>query len=123
MNNKFCGVCGDIVPINERCSCRPKVKSESSKNHPSATKRFQKKRRNEIMPRDGYCCQRCKIKFNKITLDDLQCHHIKSWRDYPELAYDENNLIIVCQSCNLKLGNSNVLDFKWQPPKQEPITL
>ncbi|MED3578326.1 HNH endonuclease signature motif containing protein [Bacillus thuringiensis] len=125
MNNKFCGVCGDIVPINERCPCRPKVKSEASRNHPSATKRFQRLRE-RILKRDNYTCQRCAIKFgkqDKLIHEDPQCHHIKSWRDYPELAYDENNLIIVCQSCNLKLGNSNVLDFKWQPPKQEPIIL
>lgn len=125
MNNKFCGICGDIVPINERCPCRPKVKSESSRNHPSATKRFQKLRK-RILKRDNYTCQRCVIKFgkhDKLIHENPQCHHIKSWRDYPELAYDENNLITVCRDCNLKLGNNNVLDFKWQPPKQEPIIL
>ncbi|HHQ2477321.1 TPA: HNH endonuclease [Bacillus cereus] len=124
MNNKFCGVCGNIVPINERCSCRPKVKSESSKNHPSATIRFQKLRK-RILKRDNYTCQRC-IKFGRhdeSIHENLQCHHIKSWRDFPELAYDENNLIIVCRDCNLKLGNSNVLDFEWQPPNQEQIIL
>ncbi|PGC57705.1 HNH endonuclease [Bacillus wiedmannii] len=123
MNNTFCNVCGNIVPIGERCSCSPKIKSESSKNHPSATKRFQKLRK-RILNRDNYTCQRC-IKFDRhdeSIHEDLQCHHIKSWRDYPELAYDENNLIIVCQSCNLKLGNSNVLDFEWQP-KRKPIIL
>jgi len=125
MNNTFCGVCGNIVPIGERCSCSPKVKSESSKKHVSSQTRFQKLRK-RMLKRDNYTCQRCVIKFGKrdhSIHEDLQCHHIKSWRDYPELAYDENNLIIVCRDCNLALGNSNVLDFEWQPPNQEPIIL
>jgi 5-methylcytosine-specific restriction endonuclease McrA len=51
-----------------------------------------------------------------MAFDNLQAHHIKSWRDYPELAYDEDNLITVCKSCNLELGNKNKLDFEWQIP-------
>ncbi|WP_460223561.1 HNH endonuclease [Bacillus cereus] len=101
------------------------MKSESSKKHVSSQTRFQKLRK-RMLKRDNYTCQRCVIKLGKrdhLIHEDLQCHHIKSWRDYPELAYDENNLIIVCRDCNLKLGNSNVLDFEWQPPNQEPIIL
>jgi 5-methylcytosine-specific restriction endonuclease McrA len=52
-----------------------------------------------------------------MTFDNLQAHHIKSWRDFPELAYDEANLITVCRNCNLDLGNDNKLDFEWQIPE------
>jgi len=51
-----------------------------------------------------------------MNFDDLQAHHIKSWRDFPGLAYDELNLITVCRHCNLDLGNTNVLDFSWEIP-------
>ncbi|MED4267344.1 HNH endonuclease signature motif containing protein [Priestia megaterium] len=68
--------------------------------------------RPRILKRDNGICLRCWIKFNRrLTTDNLELHHIKSWRDYPELAYEESNLIIVCKSCNLELGNSNKLDF------------
>ncbi|WP_338705247.1 HNH endonuclease [Priestia aryabhattai] len=51
--------------------------------------------------------------------DNLQAHHIKSCRDYPELAYDESNLLTVCRDCNLELGTSNKLDFTYEVPKLE----
>lgn len=123
--NKFCRYCGKSVPMDDNeHKCRPVRKSQASKSHVSSHTRFQKLRK-RILNRDNYTCQRCAIKFgkrNKSINEDLQCHHIKSLRDFPHLAYDENNLIIVCQRCNFDLGNSNVLDFEWQP-KNEPISL
>ncbi|MGR2742288.1 HNH endonuclease [Bacillus sp. N6] len=117
MNNKLCGVCGDIVPINEQCLCNKPNKSEASKKHISGTRRFQKLRK-YILNRDNYTCQRCVIKFGRTdeTIHQkLQVHHIKSWRDFPELAFEESNLVTCCKSCNLELGNKNKLDFPLQP--------
>ncbi|WP_423479056.1 HNH endonuclease [Priestia megaterium] len=61
--------------------------------------------------------------YGQLVMEKLECHHIKSWRDYPALAYDEANLITVYRRCNLDLGNSNKLDFTWSAPELEVSTL
>lgn len=108
--NKICSNCGKLVESDH--NCRKRIKTDAQKKHPSGTWRFTPLRK-EVRLRDG-CCQRCRILFGLMNFDDLQVHHIKSWRDYPELAYEMNNLILVCRQCNLDLGNSNKLDFLWK---------
>jgi 5-methylcytosine-specific restriction endonuclease McrA len=112
--NTFCS-CGQLLTKGQVCACKA-VKTDSQRNHVSRTTKFQKIRK-AVIKRDGAHCQRCRIKFNWMTFDNLQAHHIKSWRDFPELAYDEANLITVCRNCNLDLGNDNKLDFEWQIPE------
>lgn len=58
-------------------------------------------------------CQRCLNKFNLITTQELEVHHIKSRLNYPELAWDDDNLICICATCNKSLGTKDKLDFKW----------
>lgn len=67
--------------------------------------------RKMVIKRDGGICQRCWHKFDRINTSQLEVHHIKSRRDYPELIFDYNNLITVCRDCNYDLGTSNKLDF------------
>lgn len=110
--NRICNTCGQLVKAGDKCSCKRR-KTDSQKKHPSGTWDFDPYRQ-EVRLRDKGHCQRCRIKFGLMTFDSLECHHIKSWRDYPELAYELNNLILVCRWCNLDLGNSNELDFKWE---------
>nr|WP_044505061.1 HNH endonuclease signature motif containing protein [Kurthia massiliensis] len=71
-----------------------------------------KRKRKVILKRDKYICQRCLYKFNLINYQNLQVHHIKSRKDYPELRLNDENLITVCKTCNLELGTSNKLDFE-----------
>lgn len=59
-------------------------------------------KREDILKRDNYECQRCK-KLGKLTIDQdviLEIHHIKHLEDYPELALEDSNLITVCKSCH-----------------------
>ncbi|MDG4850525.1 HNH endonuclease [Peribacillus frigoritolerans] len=107
-----------------KCSCKIKTKRNPENRHPSETTRFRKLRK-QILSRDGFQCQRC-IKFNRhdhTTMENLEVHHIKSFRDFPELAYEPSNLITVCRYCNLDLGNSNKLDFDWEPNEEELLSL
>lgn len=83
---------------------------------PLMTKRWAKFRLH-IISRDNGMCQRCFIKYGIINGDILQVHHIKSRAHYPELIYDEDNVITTCQTCNLQLGTSDKLDFEWEKPE------
>ncbi|MFU7590097.1 HNH endonuclease [Priestia sp. RMT2NF4] len=111
--NTICNRCGNLVTGSAtNCPCKKTYRRGGDKTHPSSTRRFQKLRKSIII-RDEYHCQRCKAVYGQLIMGDLECHHIKSFRDYPELAYDEANLITVCRRCNLDLGNSNKLNFNW----------
>lgn len=63
----------------------------------------------EILERDNYECQECK-KEGKISIKQhgkkLDIHHIKELEQYPEFAYDKNNLETVC------VHHHNILDNK-----------
>jgi 5-methylcytosine-specific restriction endonuclease McrA len=52
------------------------------------------------LARDKYLCQECR-RYGRTTPAQT-AHHIKHVEDYPELAFDENNLKSVCWSCHNK---------------------
>lgn len=56
--------------------------------------------RNEVYKRDHYTCQHCK---SKCTAKMIVAHHIKFFKDYPELRYEVSNGITLCRSCHKKL--------------------
>lgn len=56
-----------------------------------------KHKRQEILARDRYECQECKRNGKVTTINDsiLEIDHIKPLEDYPELAYDNDNLQVL----------------------------
>ena len=56
-----------------------------------------KKWRLAVYKRDGYKCCFCGSKIR------LNAHHIKSWKNYPELRYNLDNGITLCEKCHIKL--------------------
>ena len=101
-----CLVCKKILSIRGVKYCRKHFgQFQSGKNHPNWVNGNYKKSdrpygdsashyfRIEVYKRDNY---RCKIN-NKDCKGQLEAHHILSWRDYPELRYDINNGITLCQ--------------------------
>jgi hypothetical protein len=71
--------------------------------HPSYKGFLESKRTNKsklrtwasiIKKRDDNCCKKCK------STDNLQAHHIKSYKDFPELRFDINNGILLCGQCH-----------------------
>lgn len=48
-----------------------------------------------IYERDNYCCQKCKQRGYR-----LNAHHIFNWKDNPDLRYDQNNGITMCERCH-----------------------
>ncbi len=59
-----------------------------------------KKFRILVFLRDSFTCQVC----NKIG-GYLEAHHIKSWKNYPELRFNISNGITLCRECH-KLTNN-----------------
>lgn len=53
-----------------------------------------------VYMRDGYLCQICGIKGNK-----LNANHIKKFSDYPDLRFDINNGITLCVNCHKNITN------------------
>lgn len=109
--------CGKIIPEGTTCDCKKKQRNKymkeyqrQHKDNPLKTKRWSKLRL-KVLKRDKYLCQRCLHKYNLANSKELQAHHIKSRRDYPELVFVEENIITMCKTCNLQLGTSNKLDF------------
>lgn len=47
--------------------------------------------------RDKYTCAACGQK----TGGHLESHHVSPWTDYPELRYEESNIVTLCKSCHM----------------------
>lgn len=71
-----------------------------------------------IIDRDNKMCQRCYLKYGIINGEELQVHHIKPRIHFPELMFDEENVITLCKTCNVQLG-LNGIDFTWEAPSME----
>lgn len=68
-----------------------------------------KKWRDVIFKRDNYTCQDCKNANGNGNKVYLEAHHIKSWKDYPELRYIHSNGITLCRDCHKRITfNSEV---------------
>lgn len=60
-----------------------------------------KKKRAVILRRDKYLCQECK-KYGRKR-EAVTVHHIKHVDEYPELAYNDDNLVSLCNACHNKM--------------------
>lgn len=60
-----------------------------------------KRKRQKILRRDRYKCKECQ-RYGRIR-EAVEVHHIKHLEDYPELAYDDSNLVSLCRDCHRKM--------------------
>ena len=51
--------------------------------------------RNAVFERDNYTCQKCKVRGCR-----LQAHHIKPYKEFPDLRYVLNNGETLCLECH-----------------------
>jgi len=58
--------------------------------------------REAVFERDNYACQRCKISGSRCY---LTAHHVKSWKNYPELRYEIDNGLTLCEECHKLTDN------------------
>lgn len=57
-----------------------------------------KKKRARILRRDGYMCQRCRRYGRHVEAREV--HHIKPVDEFPELAWNDDNLVSLCHACH-----------------------
>lgn len=58
--------------------------------------------RNKIFDKYDYTCQCCGMKRIKNSQQEINAHHIKNLSDNIDLAFDENNGIVLCEICHNK---------------------
>ena len=51
--------------------------------------------RDAVLDKHNSTCQKC-----KATKCVLHCHHIKKAKDHPDLKYDVDNGIVLCEHCH-----------------------
>lgn len=56
--------------------------------------------RMSVFTRDSFTCQECGVKHTYLT-----AHHIKSFAYYPQLRFELDNGITLCQDCHKKTDN------------------
>lgn len=59
-----------------------------------------KHKRAQILRWDGYLCQECR-EYGRMT-QATTVHHIQHVEDHPELAYNDDNLVSLCEKCHNK---------------------
>lgn len=59
-----------------------------------------KRKRQQILKRDGYMCQHCK-RYGK-AVPATTVHHIQHVDEHPEMAFVDKNLISLCEGCHNK---------------------
>lgn len=59
--------------------------------------------RKAVFERDGYTCQMC----GDDRGGNLNAHHIRMYKDYPDLRYDLANGITLCKQCHIKIHQQN----------------
>lgn len=63
------------------------------------SKRWEQKRAH-ILRRDGYRCVECR-RYGR-SRPAVVVHHIKHADEFPELAFQDENLVSLCQACHNK---------------------
>lgn len=127
----ICQHCMKIIPDNQKCSCRKQVVKEQrqqfKENNTDMIKLIKSTRwqkfRLRIINRDGGHCQRCLHKYKVVNSKSLEVHHIKPRTKYPELMFEETNVVTLCKLCNTQIGTKETLDFAWTKPEEPDYVL
>lgn len=56
--------------------------------------------RKKVFERDDYTCKECGIRSGNGKKVYLEAHHIKRFSEFPELRFDTNNGITLCNTCH-----------------------
>ena len=110
---KICSKCSKTIEYNKTCPCRATItyrRNISSEKRKFYSSYAWQNLRNRKVKEHPYC-ERCWSKWKIITTENLQGHHIKPFKDYPELRLDYAKIAVLCRVCNLQVGDSSVVDW------------
>ena len=79
-----------------------------------------KNKREQILKRDNYECQRCKRKGEFSPAEVV--HHKKHLREFPELALSDDNLESLCGACHNEVHPEKGFTVNQKNKKEDPIT-
>jgi hypothetical protein len=68
-----------------------------------------------VKDRDGWQCTKCG------ATERLHAHHIKRWRDYPELRYDVSNGVTLCHDHHEE-AHGRGFKFRWPKKVERPTS-
>lgn len=112
---KKCSKCLQKYEYGKQCSCYFKNKKiqnaikgieDSFYNTPA----WRTLRKIKLIEYNG-ACQRCLVKYGIINTKNPEGHHLKPRSKYPELELEPDNIVILCKTCNLQLGDSGITDW------------
>lgn len=92
---KSCSVCGKIHSRSGKCPFKRSYFATGDDRKLRGTSAWQKKSI-EIREKANYLCEVCKDQ-GEYVFDDLEVHHIVKLKDDPTKAFDNMNLICLCQ--------------------------
>jgi len=101
---RSCKYCGRVHDGKTECEMKPAEKKQQSKATDFRSSAKWKKKRAQIMSRDGYLCRVCMTQDeetkNKYVTTGLSVHHIEPLHEDYELRLDDDNLITLCAACH-----------------------
>lgn len=84
------------APHFQKGENNPRYKGNNIRNRNIISVQYQyKKWRKDVFVRDDYTCKKCGLKGGR-----LNAHHIKEWAEFPELRFDIDNGITLCEPCH-----------------------
>lgn len=69
-----------------------------------------KRFRRMVFERDGYRCRKC----GDTERRNLRCHHIKPVKQFPNLYYDIDNALSLCEQCHRGHPKGNFAPIRWR---------
>ena len=93
---RSCKYCGRIHPLGERCAAAPRRKKKQTEASRVRSSYAWTKKAKQIKARDHHLCLYCLCQ-GVITAEELEVHHIVPVEQDESLAFEETNLITLCQ--------------------------
>lgn len=107
---RSCTKCGRIHDINFKCNGGGRLPQTAEQALRRRTSWTNKSR--EIRERSKYLCAVCLDKGEARADDDIEVHHIRKLRDYPEGLLEDDNLVCLC-TLHHKQADNGILSAEY----------